>query len=580
MCYRYIALYGDLQSIASESASPLKGELQNLTLEYRGRVGRMTLLAPRDVPVLYLPDGGLLLGDLYRGDGRPVRDLTDIPDQPTPSAFRQHFLDHYWGEYLLFQPADRGDSATVMRDPSGGIACAHSLKNGSGFITSDLAVASRLGLYREEVDWAFVRHCLRYPNMKIARTGLAGVCELLPGCILSIDGEKTSTHIGWSPWRFVMAEERQRDPIAATRSIREATTSVVRAMAETDRTVLLELSGGLDSSIVAACLKDAPARVTCCTAITPLPGADERRYASQMAAQLGIDLQQQILDFSDAQIAFELPLHSLRPAAWALSRAVARAMDEAAEQQNVNGLFSGGGGDTVFGYLRSAAPAADAFKAGGLAEGFSAIADLSRLHNCTVVKAARLTLRKLYFRPKAPCTPDHTFLSRMDTAALFEPHPWFSAPPGVSPGDCERIFELAGTQLFADGTLRAGGRRVRFPLLSQPVMEACLRVPSWLWISSGRNRAMARAAFSGELPQDVLNRRSKGTFMNYTFEVYRRNKETIRSFLLDGHLRSHGLLEPEMLDRFLERSLPARDRSFMRIFDLCMIENWTRNHAP
>ena len=67
--------------------------------------------------------------------------------------------------------------------------------------------------------------------------------------------------------------------------------------------------------------------------------------------------------------------------------------------------------------------------------------------------------------------------------------------------------------------------------------------------------------------------------MNYTFEVYRRNKETIRRFLLDGHLRSHGLLDPQTLNRFLESPLPARDHSFMRIFDLCMIENWIRNHA-
>jgi len=580
MCYRYIALSGDLASNPDDPGWPLTGPLRNLAVEYRGRVGNVALFAPKETPILDLPGGGMLLGDLYERDGRPVMKLTDPPYQPTPSALRQHLLDRYWGEYLLLQPADHGsESATLMRDPSGGIACAYSLQNGSGFITSDLALASSLGLYRERIDWEFVHHCLRYPHMKIARTGLADIRELLPGCILSIDGGKPSTSLAWSPWRFVAPAERQSDPIAAARTIREATTSVVRAMAETDRTVLLELSGGLDSSIVGACLKDARARVACCTAVTPLPGADERRYANQMAAQLGIDLLQQTLDFADADIEFELPQHSLRPAAWALGRAVARAMDHAAERQGVTSLFSGGGGDTVFSYLKSAAPAADAFRAGGLAAGCRAIADLSKLHHCTVAKAARLTLRKLYLKPKATHDPDDSFLSRADLAVPLEPHPWFSAPPGASPGDRERIFELAGTQLFVDSTLRAGGRRVRFPLLSQPVMEACLRVPSWLWLSGGQNRAVARSAFSGQLPHEVLYRRSKGTFMNYTFEVYRRNKETIRRFLLDGHLRSHGLLDPQTLNRFLESPLPARDHSFMRIFDLCMIENWIRNHA-
>ncbi len=579
MCYGYIALINHFIGNPDDRGCQLTGALREVGMEPRGRVGRLALFAPKETPTLSSPGGGILLGDLYDEGGRPVKDLTSLQHLSTQSALRQHLLDRYWGEYLLFQPAEDGaDSATLMRDPSGGMACAYSLQDGSGFITSDLSIASRIGLYRDRIDWDFVSHCLIYPHMKVSRTGLAGISELLPGCILSVDGKKTSTSLAWSPWHFVAPAERQSDPIAAARMIREVTTSVVHAMAETDRALLLELSGGLDSSIVGVCLSNAHARVACCTVTTPLPGTDERRYASQIAERLGINLLQQPLDFADADIGFELPKHTLRPAVWALGRAVARAMDNAAESQGVNSLFSGGGGDTIFCYLRSAAPAADAFRARGLAAGYKAIVDLSKLHGCTVTKAARLALRKLYLNPKAPCKPDYLLLSRTDGIPPQELHPWFSAPSNALQGDRERIFDLEGNQLFADSTLRASGRRVRFPLLSQPVMEACLRVPSWMWISGGRNRAMARSAFSKQLPHEVLNRRSKGTFMNYTFAVYRKNKETIRRFLLDGHLCSRGLLDSHKLNLFLENPLPARDRSFMRIFDLCMIENWIRNH--
>ncbi|SEJ00627.1 asparagine synthase C-terminal domain-containing protein [Frateuria terrea] len=578
MSYRYIALSVAVAGNLEDFERSVADSLRSLAMDCRGHVGCVALYAPQEAPAFDLPGGGILLGDLYDEVGRPVRDLAGLRHLPTQAAIRQHVLDHYWGEYLLFQPSDDGGT-TVLRDPSGGVDCAYSLRGGNGFITSDLAIASRLGLHRDRIDWDFVRHCLLYPHIKIARTGLAGISELLPGCMLSVEGQKSSTGLGWSPWHFVTPAERQSDPVAAAQTIRDATTSVVRAMAETDRSLLLELSGGLDSSIVGACLANARTRMACCTAITPLPGADERRYASQIARQLGTKLLEQMLDFAEADIDFRLPRHSLRPAAWALGRAVARAMDNAAELQRVNSLFSGGGGDTVFCYLKSAAPAADAFRARGLTAGYRAIVDLSRLHGCTVAKAARLALRKLYRTPKGPCKPDGQWLLRTGVALPLEMHPWFSAPPHVLPGDRERIFELAGTQLFRDSTLRSGGRRVRFPLLSQPVMEACLRVPSWLWISGGQNRSIARSAFSGQLPHEVLNRRSKGTFMNYTFAVYRKNKATIGHFLLDGHLRSQGLLDPRELSLFLESPLPARDRSFMRIFDLCMIENWVRNHA-
>ncbi|MEY2168368.1 MULTISPECIES: asparagine synthase-related protein [unclassified Rhodanobacter] len=580
MCYLYIALSGNSVGRPEASEWSLAGPLRDLGMECRGRVGGVVLFAPKETPTLHLPGGGILLGDLYDEGGRPVNDLVDLQHLSTQSTLRQHLLDHHWGEYLLFQPTEEEvNSTTLMRDPSGGIACVYSLQHGNGFITSDLAIASSLGLHRDRIDWDFVRHSLIYPHMKISRTGLAEISELLPGCVLSMGGKKTSTSMAWSPWRFVSPTGRQSDPITAARMIREVTTSVIHAMAKTDRTVLLELSGGLDSSIVGVCLSNANARVACCTVITPLPGADERSYASQIAERLGIELLQQPLDYADADIDFELPKHSPRPAVWALGRAVARAMDNAAESQGVNSLFSGGGGDTVFCYLRSAAPAADAFRARGLAAGYKAIVNLSRLHGCTVTKAARLALRKLSLNPRAPYKPDYLLLPRTDEISPLELHPWFSAPSNALHGDRERIFDLAGNQMFADATLRAGHRRVRMPLLSQPVMEACLRVPSWMWISGGQNRTVARAAFAARLPQDVLERRSKGTFMNYTFAVYRKNKEAIGRFLLDGHLRSRGLLDPHKLNLFLESPLPARDHSFMRIFDLCMIENWVRNHA-
>lgn len=580
MCYRYIALFGNLAGGPENPGQPFADPLHKLGMECRGHIGRIALFAPKDTPILHLPSGGILLGDLYDRDGRPTKDLSDLQQLPTQSAVRQHVLDRYWGEYLLFQPGDqRADSTTLMRDPSGGIACAYSLHEGSGFITSDVSIASQLEIHRDRVDWEFVSHCLVYPYMKICRTGVAGISELLPGCMLSVTGKKTSTILAWSPWTFVAPEERQIDPVAAAREIQEVTTSVVGAMAETDRALLLGLSGGLDSSIVGICLLNARARVSCCTVTTPLPGTDERRYAIQIAEKLGIELLQQSLNFADTAIEFELPKHSLRPAVWMLGHAVARAMGNAAKLQEVNSLIYGGGGDTIFCYLRSATPAADAFRVRGLAAGYEAIVNLSKLHGCTVAKAARLTLRKLYQNPKAPYKPNYSLLARTDEIPPLELHPWFSAPPNALHGDRERIFDLAGNQLFVDSALRADGRRVRFPLLSQPVMETCLRVPSWMWISGGQNRTMARSAFSRQLPHEVLNRRSKGNFMNYTFAVYRKNKEKINHFLQEGHLCSRGLLDPHKLNLFMGSPLPARDQSFMRIFDLCMIENWVRNHT-
>lgn len=578
MGYRYIALINDVAGAADDDECLSIDKFRDLALESRGRVRRATIFTSKETPTLSLPGGTVLLGDLYDRDGRPVVNAACFPYLSTQRALRQHLLDNYWGEYLLIQPIDEdNDGVSFMRDPSGGVACAHAPKG--GFVTSDPSIASHLGLYREKIDWEFVSHCLIYPYMKISCTGFADIRELLPGCVLTAANKTTRVDLAWSPWSFVAPAERQCDPTAAAQTIRNVTTSVVRAMAETDGSLLLELSGGLDSSIIGVSLASARARIAACNAISPLPGADERQYAKQLADQLGIELLERLLGFEESGIEFPLPRNSLRPAVSLLARMAARTMDDVAELRHVNSVYSGGGGDAIFCYLHSAAPAADAFLSRNLSACGQTIINLSKLHGCTVAKAARLTLRKLRLGPKPACKPDYALLAQNHTAPSLEQHPWFTVPAGALPGDRERIFDLAGNQLFADVMLRADHRRVRMPLLSQPVMEACLRVPSWLWISGGRDRAVARSAFSDQLPADILNRRSKGNFMSYTSAIYRRNKEAIRQFLLDGQLHSRGLLDADKLNLFLDSPLTARDQSFMRVFDLCMIENWIRNHA-
>jgi asparagine synthase (glutamine-hydrolysing) len=243
----------------------------------------------------------------------------------------------------------------------------------------------------------------------------------------------------------------------------------------------------------------------------------------------------------------------------------------------VLGHFSGGGGDTIFCYLGNASPAADAFLERGLAAGFSAIQELSELHQCTFWKAAQLTLNKLVRPPKAPYQADRSLLNSTLVSVPADEHPWFAAPPGALPGDRERIQYLAGTQLYRHGMWRGAARDLRLPLLSQPVTQACLGVPSWMWIAGGRNRSVARAAFSDRLPERVLNRKSKGDFAQYLGAAYRRNKDRMRDFLLEGELQGRGLLAPDDLKDSFQRRMSPRDQSFFRILDLCMIENWIRH---
>jgi asparagine synthase (glutamine-hydrolysing) len=538
-----------------------------------------TLFASPETPTLRVPGGGIAIGHIFLRDGTRLREESTLTTSLTPGNARTLLLEQCWGEYLFVQPAEGGTSRSlIMRDPSGGVACVYRISGDAGFVTSDISIATRLNLYERRVDWDFIAHFLAYPYVKSERTGLSGVRELLPGCTLCMHGSKPAVEQSWSPWDFVAPARRQARIDDAAAELRTVVERTVRSWAGVDKTALVELSGGLDSSIVATCLHGTPARAFCVTLVPALPGADERVYAEAVAHGLDTNLHVETLDVDSARFDDPVPPWSVIPGAGPLQHAVDRIMAAVASREGLDCFYSGGGGDTVFSFLGGTAPAADAFRVHGPVAALRTIGQLSELHQCTFWLVSKLTLQQLLSR-RQPERANGNLLN--PSAVLDNPdsHPWTEAPRNALPGDRERIDGLAGTQLFRDALPRGMKRWCRLPLLSQPVMETCLSIPSWMWVAGGRNRAVARLAFSDTLPEHVLNRRSKGSFSQYNAAVYRRNKNAMRRFLLEGQLQAHGLLGTEALSDFFDRPLSPRDRSFMRVVDLCRVENWVRHQS-
>jgi len=579
MGYHYIALV----ETGSPGTAPQMSDsqiafLRSRHMQHVPMPGPIALFVSHETPTMTVP-GGMVIGHLFSKDGQPAKP-ENLPAQTSAECLTEHMLMHYWGEYLLIQPTVcHSPGLDILREPSGGVSCVYSHQENAGFVTSDISLATGLGLHDRQIDWDFIAQALAYPHVNTARTGFAGVRELLPGCSLILSGTAAKVRQAWSPWAFVTSPHRHHDPQEAAAEVRTTVDTVIKALAETDKTILVELSGGLDSSIVAMCLRGTAAQATCFNLVTPVPGADERQYARQVAHGLGVELHAEKLDFVNANFDFELPVQTTKPRMSVLQHVSEEAMTAMARTHGATSFFSGGGGDTVFCYAAGAVPAADAFQEIGPSAGLAAVRDLSTLHQCTYWKAGRLTLKKLLRGAKAPFKANTSFLDPSIAIPELDHHPWFAAPTGTLAGDQERIADLAGTQVFRDGAPRGSTHWLRLPLLSQPVMEACLKAPTWMWIAGGENRAIARAAFADRLSRDVLERRSKGTFMNYFGAIYERKKPHIREYLLTGHLQAQGLLDTKALEAFFETVLPPRDTSFMRTFDLCMIENWIRHQA-
>ncbi|MGN6237043.1 asparagine synthase-related protein [Dyella sp.] len=577
MSYDYMILLGTEPSSARMPTSSSKHPaVQEMLCQLVSPVAKV--FVPARTPTLHIPGRGLLIGRVFDREGKLLNQHLEL--NGSARDIMQRLLESTWGEYIavLFDSPESGE-ITVLREPSGGVQCVYSLRGGEGFITSDISLATEMVLYHKEVDWDGVAHTLNFPYLRVARTALKGVSELLPGTALTYRETGMRHSSAWSPWRFMKRGTRHENPVAAADEVRETVSGVVEALALNEEAFLVELSGGLDSSVVATCLRDFSQQATFCTLVMPVSGTDERPYAQLVTDALNTQLRTVEIAFDSVTLEYPVPQSSVTPAVGLLQNAVNSAWERSGNHYGINSFFSGGGGDTVFGYLKTAAPAADAFLDRGPRAGFSAIGDLAALHQCTVFKAGRLTFKKMLRRPRTGWKADSSLLNRARVPAASDPHPWIDAPPGTLPGDYERVLDLIGTQLFRVATPRGAGRSMHFPLLSQPVMEACLKVPSWMWITNGRNRAVARQAFADRLPRGILDRRSKGSYTGYMAAVYAHNRERMRELLEEGELCRHDLIDRAALRAFFARELAPRDLSFLRVIDLCAAENWVRQQG-
>lgn len=579
MSCRYLAL---ISSNGGPACAPAM--LANLVhasgLKKVASADRVALYASPETPYVCFPGQAVVVGELFTSAGRPIVDAEQLPRFSTGVELEAHLLKDCWGDYILFQLANgAGPAVRVMREPTGAVACLYQIQNGQGYVTSDISLPVALNLCRRRIDWSYIAHALTYLYFRVERTGLVDVKELTPGCSMIVADTGIEIRQVWSPWAFVTPPARHHDRRDAALDVRSAVETAVKSWANKASSILLETSGGLDSSIVAACLGEVKTPVACCTLVMPTSGTDERCYAQEMADYLGVELHPVDVDLDHSLVDFPVPPDSVVPLIGMMHCAINMAWEACADRLGVTCCLSGAGGDTVFCYLKGTAPVLDALKERGWAAALAAADDLSLLHRSTFWNVARLALKKRRRGPAPAWQRDCTFLDRDRLPDAPDAHPWFDTPRDTFEGDRERIFDLIGTQSYKESTPRGSGRSVRYPLASQPVIEACLRAPTWMWFADGRDRSVARAAFSHILPERIYNRRSKGTYANYCGTVYQRNREFMRSYLTEGVLRNQGLLDVEELERFFSTPLAPRDMSFLRTMDLCMVENWARRQG-
>lgn len=475
-----------------------------------------------------------------------------------------------WGNFLTFS-AGPGKPVEVSRAPLTGLPLYFCRTHGGLLLFSHLELVRGLEI-EIGLDVDFLRHLLAYSNHRTARTGLAGIEELLPGTRLAFDGHVTQVRPAWSPWPHVRKGIYDRDAVPLLNStIRKC----VSAWAKERKQIMLELSGGLDSSIVAAALAAEDYGFAAATIATVSPDGDERRYARAVTERCGAALSEYVHDDSELDLAAGPQFISPRPATYGVLAGIDAALGAATAQLPGASIFTGIGGDNVFAITRSILPVIDAFKVReSIRRPAAALRDCARLCDVTIWHAARAVYRH-WRRPLPtgwPREDEYCCRSALHDAPL--PHPWDHGGEGIPPGKIRHVQSIQRILDFLDRPGRWYGRDVVAPLLSQPVVELCLSIPGWQWVAGGRDRAAAREAFASRLPDFVVWRRNKGRLETLCAKAFIEQRARLRPILLEGRLAREGLLDRERIEAYLARERLAGDYDYFRLLELADIELW------
>ncbi|MGB6449412.1 MAG: asparagine synthase-related protein [Steroidobacteraceae bacterium] len=516
---------------------------------------------------------GVILGRLFPAK---LSDLTNNWEPAISESDAARYLEaagklteDYWGAYLAFLTSPTEPRSAVVRDPSGKLPCYRLRHADVDILFADVADLSALRLPPFTLNLAYLAAFIYRDSLQIRESAFAEVTEVLAGECVQFHGSSARQRTAWDPGS-ITTERGQLTYEQAVTELRRTTQACIDAWACVHPRVLHCLSGGLDSSIVLGCLSGAPSApaIVCLNRYLEAAEGDERAYARIAAGRARVPLIERSWSpriFAFGSDVLSLPV-SAKPSYPQCGRLLELALTNTeAERHQADAMWMGQGGDHLFLKTSNVPSAADYVADHGLRCGLvRVVRDAARLSAQPYAAVLHSALSSRRARTRQAMRADQRKAYFVCPDALprdldrYSAHPWTLAAESLPPGRQCQIHLLAEVVNRHRPIPRKEFAYEHHPLLSQPIIEQCLRTPTYLHLRGGRHRALARDAFSDCVPAPILQREDKGNTTSFVVDGIRRNESFLCELLLDGILAREGLVDRAQLEACLRE-----DRALM-----------------
>lgn len=546
-------------------------------------------------------DGGVVIGTLFARNRELQSPEPDAPLQFDPLqsiAYVQSrgrwLVDHAWGDYVAFGRDSVKGNKWVLKDPTGSLPCLRSNFRGVSIFFSRVGDCLDLRLLRFTINQDFLNAHLMIGSTLQDLSPLNEVTPIRRGeCVeLHNDGAelRTVSKVHWNPLSFTGADDLIEDPQAAARAMRNVVKATTSSFASQHRSLMLRLSGGLDSSIIAGCLKDAPiSRFAAYTYFSPTGRSDERPWARLAAQHSGCEHIEYPLTANEMDLTLGLQLPpSLEPSPLLSFIQRSSVEQELAARTQATGMFGGDGGDSGFCSDSVSYAVPEFLRNHGLAPGVfrlaSQVALLTQRSSWNVLSTA---IRRRFTGEKG--MPRHRILAASQLVSQDLKHDvkltdtishrWFEGLRHTPWGKIRRLGTLISSPDYYNVAVHPDAHvpEIISPLYAQPAIELLLRIPIYTHFHQGRDRGLAREAFTAEVPEPILKRMWKDRAPGFHDQLFERQRAFLQETLLEGTLVRHGLLNRALLEEVLSAA-PSKNTVYPgEIFRHLDSELWARH---
>ena len=462
------------------------------------------------------------------------------------------------------------------------------------------------GMVRAEANEAALPELLSTRYLSGTETLFKGIHRLLPGHTLAFEKGAVTIRQYWDvPAGGHVEEVSALSDREAVQRFRDLLEEAVRVRLMADVPLGMFLSGGLDSSAIAALMAgmiDRPLRTF--SVAFEERAFSELEYARQVSRAIKAEAHEIVIDDHDFFGALpRLIWHEDEPIAHPSS--VPLYFVSALAREHVKVVLTGEGSDELLAgygkYPRALVNWRAAAAYGVLPAPLRAwIAD--RLVPSLPSRLARYAARSFLAMPRTPeamffdnfaavgVKQQHTLLSRSlasgaTVEAAYGPsRAYFDAPNGRSTVLDRLLYTDLKTYLVEllmkqDQMSMAASIESRVPFLDHHLVEFVSALPPRMKLRGFTTKWILREAMGPILPREIITRRKMGFPVPFAAWTKGRWTAVVRDVLLDPRSRQRGIVDPPAVERLIEAHAAGRVEGGDALWALLNLELWYRTHV-